>query len=125
MLNNQMLNPSLIYKASKTSIMHNNETIITSSLYCHRVYVQRNTFQLILTSDSQRHVIIFHYGGISHKGTVKALINLDFAMLRLVYYHLWLIFFYSDCSLANGKIYPKRYCPFPSFWLAYVRNLQT
>ena len=39
------------------------------------VCVQRSTFQLVLTTDGKRHVMIFNYGRISHKGTVNYYVN--------------------------------------------------
>jgi len=40
--------------------------------------VQRSTFQLVLTSDGESHVLIFHYGVVSHKGSV----NFSFIYIR-------------------------------------------
>jgi len=43
--------------------------ILSAYVWC--VCVQRNTFQFVLTTDGDRHVMIFHYGAIDHKGTVN------------------------------------------------------
>jgi len=55
------------HNASKLSC--NLFDIISVRLMC--LCVQRNTFQLVLTSDSRRHAIILQYGGISNIGMVN------------------------------------------------------
>jgi len=35
------------------------------------LYTQKSTFQLVLTTDSQRYVILLHYGKLDHTGTVN------------------------------------------------------
>jgi len=39
------------------------------------ICTQTSTFQLVLASDGQRHVMMFHYADINHRGEVNVLFN--------------------------------------------------
>ena len=49
---------------------------IFSSMYLWCLCTQRSTFQLVITTDSQRHVMILHYGRLDQTGTVNSFCDL-------------------------------------------------